>query len=468
MDDISEILPFIFMFALIGGAPLFFWLLEIWDKYKQYNDLMRRKNFLERENKKIKTECEKLKSEYEDLQDELNIKKKADECLRDTVYWMNRSIELAQENKNLRKDLEQCDKAMQNIQNKPKEQGTAIRMLLDKIKEKEEIISKFDTELKILQAKLEIFQKEKCFDRLHKLTQVIVEKELEDFDKLVIHLKNKINPAFSSAQKAAEAKRQAKIFDIKYKLMKYEYDLLFELFPELENYIETIDGSTTEEQSLEDVKADYDWSIKWLSEEEYHNLPVDERNQLALDRYIESRKKSKWQIGRDFEMYIGYLYETDGYKVTYTGIEKKLEDMGRDLIAENDKEVLIIQCKYWSKDKVIHEKHICQLYGTAIHYKRTNNIKKNVKPVFVTKTSLSDTAKDFADYLKVKIIENKELEEFPRIKCNIGKGGEKIYHLPFDQQYDRTIIDKIKGECFASTVEEAVNKGFRRAKKYYG
>ena len=69
--------------------------------------------------------------------------------------------------------------------------------------------------------------------------------------------------------------------------------------------------------------------------------------------------------------------------------------------------------------------------------------------------------------MKVKVFENKELEEFPRIKCNIGKGGEKIYHMPFDQQYDRTIIDKIKGECFVSTVEEAVNKGFRRAKKYY-
>lgn len=57
-------------------------------------------------------------------------------------------------------------------------------------------------------------------------------------------------------------------------------------------------------------------------------------------------------------------------------------------------------------------------------------------------------------------------EEFPRIKCNIGKDGEKIYHLPFDQKYDRTIIDKNKGEFFATTVAEAVEHGFRRAKKY--
>lgn len=28
------------------------------------------------------------------------------------------------------------------------------------------------------------------------------------------------------------------------------------------------------------------------------------------------------------------------------------------------------------------------------------------------------------------------------IKCNIGTNGEKIYHLPFDQQYYRTEIKK--------------------------
>lgn len=51
------------------------------------------------------------------------------------------------------------------------------------------------------------------------------------------------------------------------------------------------------------------------------------------------------------------------------------------------------------------------------------------------------------------------------IKCNIGNNGEKIYHLPFDQQYYRTEI-KSPGEFYAWTVEEAVNAGFRRAFKY--
>ncbi|OGV47963.1 MAG: hypothetical protein A2017_21260 [Lentisphaerae bacterium GWF2_44_16] len=63
------------------------------------------------------------------------------------------------------------------------------------------------------------------------------------------------------------------------------------------------------------------------------------------------------------------------------------------------------------------------------------------------------------------------MEDFPRIKCNIGKDESgnivKIYHLPMDQQYDKTRILG-HGECFAFTVQEAVKKGFRRAKKYYG
>lgn len=71
----------------------------------------------------------------------------------------------------------------------------------------------------------------------------------------------------------------------------------------------------------------------------------------------------------------------------------------------------------------------------------------------------------------VKVIANRDFEEFPRIKCNINRdefGSEtKIYHLPMDQQYDRTKITK-EGEFFAFTVEEAVKKGFRRAYKWFG
>lgn len=56
------------------------------------------------------------------------------------------------------------------------------------------------------------------------------------------------------------------------------------------------------------------------------------------------------------------------------------------------------------------------------------------------------------------------IEDYPLIKCNISQGtGEKIYHLPFDQQYDKVIIDTHRGEMYAFTVKEAEKNGFRRA-----
>jgi hypothetical protein len=42
------------------------------------------------------------------------------------------------------------------------------------------------------------------------------------------------------------------------------------------------------------------------------------------------------------------------------------------------------------------------------------------------------------------------------------------YHLPFDQQYDRTIVHADRGEFYAQTIAEAEKKGFRRAWRWRG
>ena len=86
--------------------------------------------------------------------------------------------------------------------------------------------------------------------------------------------------------------------------------------------------------------------------------------------------------------------------------------------------------------------------------------------MFVTSTTLSETAAEFASSLNISVAENKSLGDYPIIKCNINRStGEKIYHLPFDQQYDRVKITG-KSECYAMTIAEAEAKGFRRAKKW--
>jgi hypothetical protein len=75
-----------------------------------------------------------------------------------------------------------------------------------------------------------------------------------------------------------------------------------------------------------------------------------------------------------------------------------------------------------------------------------------------------------AQALSVEVMEKEPLGEFPRIKCNINTGetGQKtkIYHLPMDQQYDRTIVGNQDGEFYAFTVKEAEDAGFRRAFKH--
>ena len=150
------------------------------------------------------------------------------------------------------------------------------------------------------------------------------------------------------------------------------------------------------------------------------------------------------------------------------GIEHGLEDLGRDIIAtrmEDGMEVTyIIQCKNWAKDKLIHENVVCQLYGTTMQYEFTHKgLFTIVKPLLYVTNELSDVAKKFANKLNV-LYEIKKLDDFPMIKCNINN-GKKIYHLPFDQQYYRTKIE-LPGEFYAWTVEEAVNAGFRRARRY--
>ena len=154
----------------------------------------------------------------------------------------------------------------------------------------------------------------------------------------------------------------------------------------------------------------------WLTKEELACLSSAERNQRALDRYLRSRKTS-WQVGRDYERYVGYLREQEGCKVSYHGIFKGLEDLGRDLLAERDDHIEVIQCKRWARAKTIHEKHIFQLFGTVVAA-RIEYPRKVVTGTFVTTTSLSERARDFANQLEIGVEEGFPLSDYPRIKCN--------------------------------------------------
>jgi hypothetical protein len=371
------------------------------------------------------------------------------------------------------------------------------KQLLDKMSE----IDNIDGELRLL-----LDRTSKNIDEIKKTELVIsriVEEKTKGFPwladaiaqyyehrdlKISEFLKHKLRPAISSAERVREIASEKRVlqkqFRITRNLIKY-YEALFPWLPDfvgedLDELIEQVTSKEEREDTQEDPVRFY------LTKAEYQKLSTTERNQRALDRYW-TRKKSSWQIGRDYERYIGYIYEHEGYAVYYQGIVEGLADLGRDLIAKKGKEIEVIQCKYWSKHKTIHEKHICQLFGTTLKYWIENQKelsgglkikkeffpslikRKQIKGIFITSTSLSETANEFAKELGIVVKEQFPFQKYPSIKCNVSRrAGEKIYHLPFDQQYDRTIVEAERNECYVETVDEAERLGFRRAFRWRG
>lgn len=292
------------------------------------------------------------------------------------------------------------------------------------------------------------------------------------------YLEHKSHPAKVSAEKVREIAQERRIIEEKLRFAQGVISYYQDLFPFLEEFLGDVDEEILKKvlsRNIEEPIKEVDEIgidpvriyLSSLSEEEYHKLSSVERNQLALDRYW-SRPKSKWQLGRDYERYIGYVYEANGYNVYYQGILEGFDDLGRDLICKKGEQTIIVQCKRWSQHKTIHEKHVNQLYGTVIKY-IIDSPNEKVSTILYTTTKLSDRAKEFAKYLSVGIAEGFQLQKYPSIKCNISRrNNEKIYHLPFDQQYDRTLIEEERSECYVETVEEAEILGYRRAWRWKG
>ncbi|MGA7749898.1 MAG: hypothetical protein WCA63_07085 [Gallionella sp.] len=278
------------------------------------------------------------------------------------------------------------------------------------------------------------------------------------------YLRSKSHPARKSADIVKEVKQEKRALSERIKFLEFQLKAYEEYFPQLEEYRDLILDErvplSTGAENLEELES-ADPSERYMSREEWERLPVSERNQLALDRYV-GRQKSDWEIGRYYERYLGSLREKDGWTVIYHGALRGFEDLGRDLICTKDGTVEIVQAKCWSKSKVIHEKHLFQLFGTTIHF-RLANTSAHVTPVLATTTSLSEVAIEVAQVLGIRVDTIPLPSSYPMIKCNINPSThEKIYHLPFDQQYDRTQVSQ-PGECYVATVKEAERRGFRRA-----
>lgn len=374
--------------------------------------------------------------------------------------------------------LKQLEIKKQEIQ---KEQQNALQELnwkkADFYREQEEMSAE-------LQSREKLLSDLKSIDviKFPVIADAFTDYKLAYDDYIEHYLRTKPRPAKTAADNVKLLRQQKKELLSQLYAYKWELKYLRELLP----WIEDLEDSPMQEIKVStELALNEDAALKWITPTEYETLSNVEKYQLALDRY-KNKKKSHIEIGRDYERYIGYLYEMDGYKVTFFGIRKGLEDLGRDLICEKNGQTHIVQCKCWSKKKEIHENHINQLFGTTTSYylstlpnnsgKRKSNIKKFVDsiskekiiPVFYSSTTYSDTAIKVAELLGVQL-NIVELAPYPMVKCNINPSTkERIYHLPFDQQYDHCMINPEIGEFYAETVQEAENNGFRRAQHWSG
>ena len=294
---------------------------------------------------------------------------------------------------------------------------------------------------------------------------------LDDYRSNLLRYKKR--PSLKGAEQVREVKKEKRELNKKLKIIEYQLKTYEQYFPIIEDFKDYIleddtfliksDGSVSQDE-------DYDPVQKFLKPEEFKKLPIDRKNQLALDRYL-NKTHTKLEIGRFYERYIGYLYEQEDWIVKFFGIIEGFDDLGRDLVCKKGNEIHIVQTKNWSKYKIIREKYLYQHFATTIHYQLQEKISKKVKvkPIFYATIDFSDMAKKVSKALNIQIKTEKLKKDYPMIKCNINPSTkEKIYHLPFDQQYDKVIIGNNPGELYVKTVAEATKKGFRRAFRYRG
>src|SRR5208337_3290465 len=147
--------------------------------------------------------------------------------------------------------------------------------------------------------------------------------------KIADWLSGKKRPAVKTADIVREMAAEKRESERKFKISKYLLEMYESLFPfliefrgeDLDDYIRIrLDEYNKEERPEDEV-------IIYTTHGERETLSKQEIFQRALDRYWQKEKRP-WEIGRDYERYVGYLYEKDGYSVYYQGIVEGFSDLG--------------------------------------------------------------------------------------------------------------------------------------------
>jgi hypothetical protein len=366
-------------------------------------------------------------------------------------------------------DVEKFRREMEDIQRKKNEEAEKLRNVVEK--DRRDLTHAQQRFTQVLMA---------AHRKYPWVTTIHADLLAAEAESLSRQLERKKHPALKAAEEVRKFKDGIADTLGHLKYAQYKAAIYEAAFPFL---IDLVEGAPADNLAapLARTERSDDPARQFLTEVEYTNLASAEKSQLALERY-KRRGKTNWEIGRDYERFVGYQYENLGWTVEFHGAVMGFDDLGRDLIARRPGQTLIIQCKYWAQWRDIHESAVFQLFGSMVDYlveQRLlghapallpdeqdvfSSMKRNgVSGVFVTSTQMSPRALVACDALRIKADTSIPLGEYPMIKCNVGRDGDRLYHLPFDQQYDRVKIEPEKGEFYATTAVEAEEQGFRRA-----
>ncbi|MCG3667472.1 restriction endonuclease [Aliarcobacter butzleri] len=202
---------------------------------------------------------------------------------------------------------------------------------------------------------------------------------------------------------------------------------------------------------------------KFYSEKISLQKEIKELNQKLPKELTDEQQESIKEWGMKYERFISKFYQQKGYIVEHIGTkENELTDEKIDIIAKNDYETLLIECKYWT-NKRLEYKNINEIYGKYNFYINENNLdRKNTNCIIVfpkldnlSKRAkfLLDKNKDICRYEIVPAIINKDKEmmEYKLIlgiiedknKCYKCNKDTKVIALLFYNNYDFIKIDDI-------------------------
>ena len=194
-----------------------------------------------------------------------------------------------------------------------------------------------------------------------------------------------------------------------------------------------------------------------------------EELQIRFEKWLiaveNARAENKWKYGRDYERYVGYLFEREGFSVIYNGATLGSSDGGIDLFCFKSGIVYPIQCKRWKNQVGVEE--IYKFAEAVESFKRNRSaypiplIYSKVMPLFYTTNGYTSDADRTASSKNItcQVQKFNSIREYPAVKCT-SKSGRKVYYLPFDRDFDSIHVGVYRGGCYKFSVLEAEQAGF--------